>query len=45
MFVAVSSTEDTTRLAANASQMMNRNIMTAVREIRDPREETVFHSV
>jgi len=43
MLVAVNSTEDTTRLAAKASHRINRNIMTAVSEIRDPKEETVFH--
>jgi len=40
-----SSTERTSRLAAKASQMMNKSIMTATREINDPIEETVFHSV
>lgn len=41
----VNSTESTSRLAANASQMMNKNIITATREIREPIEETVFHRV
>lgn len=45
MFVAVSSTEETTRLAANASHRIKRNIITAVREIREPREERVFQRV
>lgn len=43
--VAVSSTDITSRLAANASQIMNRNIITATREIRDPIEEIVFQRV
>ena len=43
--VVVSSTERTSRLAANASQIINRNIITATREIRDPIEDTVFHRV
>lgn len=42
--MAVSSTERTSRLAVNASQMINRNIITATRETKDPIEETVFHS-
>lgn len=41
----VSSTDSTSRLAAKASQRINRNIMTAISEIREPMEETVFHSV
>lgn len=44
-FVAVSSTESTSRLAVNASQIINRNIITATSETRDPIEETVFHRV
>lgn len=40
-----SSTERTSRLAANASQRMNRNMVTAIREIRDPIEDTVFQKV
>ena len=43
--VVVSSTEDTSRLAANASQIINRDIITATRETRDPMEDTVFHRV
>lgn len=41
----VSSTDRTSRLAANASQIINKNIITATSEISDPIEETVFHSV
>jgi len=41
----VNSTDNTSRLAANASQMMNKNMITATREIRDPIEETVFQRV
>lgn len=41
----MSSTEWTSRLAVNASQRINRNIITAVSEIKDPIEDTVFHSV
>ena len=43
--VVVSSTDITSRLAAKASQMMKRNIMTATSEIRDPMDETVFQRV
>lgn len=35
----------TSRLAANASQIIKRNIITATREISDPIEDTVFHRV
>lgn len=41
--MAVSSTDRTSRLAANASQRMNKNIITAISEINEPTEETVFH--
>lgn len=41
--MAVSSTESTSRLDANASQIMKIMIITAVREIKDPIEDTVFH--
>lgn len=41
----VSSADITSRLAANASQIMNKSIITATREIKEPIEETVFHSV
>lgn len=44
-FVVVSSTEDTSRLAAKASQRINRNIITATNEISDPIDDTVFHRV
>lgn len=40
-----SSTERTSRLAAKASQMMNKNIITAVREMREPKDDTVFQRV
>jgi len=40
-----SSTDNTSRLAANASQIINKNMITATREIRDPMEETVFQRV
>lgn len=39
------STDETSRLAANASQIMNKNIITAIREIIEPMEETVFQRV
>jgi len=45
MFVVASSTDETSRLAANASQRINKNIITAIREIRDPIEDTVFQRV
>ena len=41
----VSATARTSRLAANASQIINRNMITATREIIEPIEETVFHRV
>lgn len=41
----MSSTDNTSRLAANASQIINRNIITATRETSEPRDETVFQSV
>lgn len=41
----MSSTDKTSRLAANASQMINRNIITATIEIIEPIEETVFQRV
>lgn len=43
--VMVSSTARTSRLEANASQIMKRNIITATSEIIEPTEETVFHRV
>ena len=45
MLVVVISTDRTSRLAANASHKMNRNIITEINEIRDPIEDTVFHRV
>lgn len=45
MFVAVSSGCRTLRLDANASQMMNISMITAVIEIREPMEDRVFHRV
>lgn len=44
-FVEVSSTHSTSRLAAKASQIINRNMMTATRDTSDPIEEIVFHRV
>lgn len=41
----MSSTDITSRLAAKASQIINRNIITAVREINEPKDEIVFHRV
>lgn len=41
--MVVSSTDMTSRLAANASHKINRNIITAINEISEPIEETVFH--
>ena len=41
----VSSTDATSRLAAKASQIMNKNMITATSEIRDPIEDTVFQRV
>lgn len=45
MFVDVSSTDITSRFAVNASQIMNKNMITATSEIREPIEEMVFHRV
>lgn len=44
-FVLVSSGWKALRFDAKASQMMNTSMITAVREIRDPTEEIVFHRV
>lgn len=41
----VNSTARTSRLAAKASQIINKNIITATKEIRDPMDETVFQRV
>ena len=43
--VVANSTDSTSRLAANASQIINKNMITATKEISDPIEETVFHRV
>lgn len=43
-FVAVSSTDRTSRFAANASHRINRNITTATIDTIDPIEEMMFHS-
>lgn len=43
--VLVSSRVDTSRFAANASQIMNIIMITATREIRDPMDEVVFQMV
>lgn len=45
MLVVVSSTVATSRLEANASQIMKIINITAVSEINEPIEETVFHVV
>lgn len=45
MLVVVSSGCNTFRLDAKASQMMNISIITAVSEIKEPMEDTVFHMV
>lgn len=45
IFVEVSSTVSTSRLDANASQIMKIISMTAVNEMNEPMEDTVFHVV
>lgn len=45
MLVGVSSTVDTSRLDANASQMIKTISITAVSEIKEPIDDTVFHVV
>lgn len=40
--MVVSSTDRTSRLAVKASHRINRNIITAIREIKEPIEEIVF---
>ena len=45
MLVLVISGWRALRLDAKASQIINANMITAVREISDPTEEIVFHSV
>jgi hypothetical protein len=44
-FVVVSSTTPTSRFEANASQIMKTIIITAVREMKEPIDDTVFHAV
>lgn len=44
-FVLVSSTADTSRFDANASQIMKIINITAVSEMNEPIEEIVFHAV
>lgn len=44
-FVAVASTERTSRLAEKASQIINRNNTMAIKDMREPIDETVFHRV
>lgn len=44
-FVVVSSTVSTSRFEAKASQIMKIITITAVREINEPIDETVFHIV
>lgn len=45
MFVDANSAPGNRRLAAKASQIINIIITTATREISEPMDETVFHSV
>lgn len=45
MFVVVNSTVATSRFDAKASQIMKTINITAVSEINEPIEETVFHVV
>lgn len=45
MFVEVNSTEQISRFDANASQIINTITITAVSEIKDPIDETVFQVV
>lgn len=45
MLVVVNSTDVTSRLEANASQIMKTISTTAVSEMNDPIEDTVFHIV
>lgn len=39
----VKSTFNTSRLEAKASQIINKRMITAERDTREPREEMVFH--
>lgn len=43
--VSVSSTAETSRFAAKASQIMNKNMITATRDTNEPIDEIVFHRV
>lgn len=45
MLVEVNSTVNTSRLDAKASQIMKIISMTAVNEMNEPMEDTVFHVV
>ena len=45
MFVVVNSTDVTSRFDAKASQIINTITTTAVSEMNDPIDETVFHVV
>lgn len=45
MFVVVNSTVETSRFDAKASHTINTISITAVKEINDPIDETVFHVV
>jgi len=45
MFEAIRSTVNASRLLANASHKMKRKRTTAIKEIVDPTEERVFHTV
>jgi hypothetical protein len=44
-FVVVSSTTPISCFEANASQIMKTIIITAVREMKEPIDDTVFHAV
>lgn len=45
MFVVMSSIIETSRLEANASQIIKTIRITATKEINEPIEEAVFHAV
>jgi hypothetical protein len=44
-FVVVSSTTPTSLFEANASQIIKTMIITAVRKMKEPIDDTVFHAV
>jgi hypothetical protein len=44
-FVVVSSTTPTSHFEANASLIMKTIIITAVREMKEPINDTIFHAV